>query len=461
MLAIRLESREDAAEFRELSSKKYSFVHLAHTLQLHPHKRRRSLSLEAHIPAHEALPLADLPVAPHGAGFDMLDGVKVLDLSTSVAGPYAAMLLGDMGADVVKIERHAGDDARAWGPPFLDGESLWFLSVNRNKRSMVLDYTGPDGLAVLHDLVARADVVVVNTPPRSARKLGIDAETLRSLNPRLVYASITGFGMSGPRADWPCYDLIAEGYSGVMDLTGEPDTAPQKVGAPAADLLAGQDAAFGALAALFRRHGSNSGATVDIAIVDSMTRFVGCRIVPYLGSGENPRRSGGRDSVIAIYQAFETLDDLITLGLGNDNIWQRFWAALGLPERAAEPRFGSNAKRRANRSEIVDEIQVILRKEPSAHWLKIFGDARIPAGPINQVADVVRDIELRQRGLFYALRQNDRTIPQVGLGIQFDGKPAFATKPPPALGGHSEEILREFAEYKDDAIAALKATKVI
>lgn len=205
-------------------------------------------------------PMDHLPRVPLGPGFSPLDGIRVLDLTTSVAGPYGAMLLGDLGADVVKVERlGGGDDARAWGPPFLDGESLWFLAVNRNKRSLALDATSASGREVLTDLVAAADVVLVNQPLRTLTKLGTDPAVLQAINPRLIYAAITGFGLAGERADWTCYDLIAEGYSGVMDLTGSADGDPQKIGTPAADMLAGQDAAFAVLAALIERGRTGKG----------------------------------------------------------------------------------------------------------------------------------------------------------------------------------------------------------
>ena len=250
--------------------------------------------------AMKVIPADALPVRSLAQGFNLLEGVRVVDLTTSVAGPSATMLLADMGAEVLKIERpKGGDDARAWGPPFLDSESLWFLSVNRNKKSIALDYSQPDGLDVLHRLVRLADVVVVNLPPRVARKLKVDAESLHSVRSDLIYVSITGFGLKGERADWTCYDLIAEGYSGIMDITGDAGGEPQKIGAPAADMLAGQDAAFAAVSALFSRQRTGKGHVVDIALVDSMTRFLSCRIMPYLGSGEVPTRSGGKDSVMS------------------------------------------------------------------------------------------------------------------------------------------------------------------
>ncbi|UGV29207.1 CoA transferase [Rhodopseudomonas boonkerdii] len=393
----------------------------------------------------KAIPADALPLVQSGSGYSMLDGVRIVDLTTSIAGPSATMLLADMGAEVLEVERpNGGDDARAWGPPFLDGEALWFASVNRNKKSVALDYSSPEGLDVLHRLIKTADVVVVNMSPRVTRKLKLDVATLRALREDLIYVSITGFGIAGERADWTCYDLIAEGYSGIMDVTGEAGREAQKVGAPAADMLAGQDAAFGAIAALFDRQRTGKGHVVDVALVDSMTRFLSCRIMPYLGSGTVPTRSGGRDSVIAIYQAFETADDPITLGLGNDNLWQRFWAAVGQPEQALLEGRSSNMERRENRDEIVAQIAAILREKPRAHWLPLFAEARVPAGPINRVDQVVTDETLHQRGLFYRMTAADgRVVPQVGTGIVFDGVPNVPRHAPPRLGEHTNDVLRE------------------
>lgn len=407
------------------------------------------------------LPLYGLP-AKSTAPLDLLTGVKVLDLTTSIAGPYAGQLLADFGATVVKIEKpRTGDDCRAWGPPFLHGESLWFMSVNRGKQSVTLDIGSPAGQGVLHQLVAECDVVLLNLVARAQRKLGVDAETLKRINPRLVHVSLTGFGVRGSRADLPCYDLIAEGYSGVMDLTGEAETPPQKVGTPAADLLAGSDAAMAVLAALLRRERDGKGCEIDVSMVESMSRFMAPRLMPYLGSGEVSRRTGGRDSVIAIYQVFETADGPMTLGLGNDAIWKRFWDAVGQPEVGANPEFASNADRRAKREAIVQRIAALLATQPRAHWLALLGAARVPAGPIQRLDELAQDEALHEAGFIYRMDGPDGPIPQVGLGIRFDGRTEGTAVPPPKLGADTDDILRTWLDCDAAHIAQLRAQRTI
>ena len=412
------------------------------------------------------LPLDKLPAPPGGASLALLKGVTVLDLTTSIAGPYAAMLLGDMGAEVIKIERPGkGDDCRAWGPPWLDGESLWFLSVNRNKQSVTLDYTSDAGRAVLHDIVRRVDVVIVNLTDRVQKKLGVDHAALAAVRADIVHVSLSGFGLKGARKDFPCYDLIAEGYSGVMDLTGEADSPPQKVGTPAADLIAGMDAAYATLAALFDRQRSGRGHKIDIAMIDSMTRFMSPRIVPYLGSGIVSHRSGAKDSVISVYQTFDTQDRPITLGLGNDGIFKRFWQAVGQPAVADDPRYATNAKRCEVRAEIVEKTQAVLLTQPREHWLKLFVQHNVPAGPVNSADEVASDTELMARGLFYtavhASKEGTRKIPQVGLGIAVDDNNASWRSAPPLLGEHNEAVLGGLLGYDAVKVSKLKENKVI
>ena len=408
------------------------------------------------------LPLNDLPGRTLSAGFDLLGGVRVLDLTTSIAGPYAGMLLGDLGAAVIKVERPGrGDDCRQWGPPFLDGESLWFLSVNRNKQSITLDYSADAGRAVLQALVAKCDVVLVNLVARAQRRLGVDAFALLALRPDLIHLSLTGFGLAGARSDMPCYDLIAEGYSSVMDLTGEAANDPQKVGTPAADLIAGMDATMIVLAALYDRARTGRGHALDVSMVDSMTRFMSPRIVPYLGSGIVPRRTGAKDSVIAVYQVFHAADAPMNLALGNDNIWKRFWAAVGEPAVGEDPRYATSAKRHAARAEIVERIAAVLKTKPRDHWLPLLAHASVPAGPIYRVDEVAADPALRERGVVYRIERDGRAVPQVGLGIRVDGAEAGIRTAPPRLGEHTNEVLHELLGYDARRVAALRAQHAI
>jgi len=393
------------------------------------------------------LPYETLPVISVGNAFRLLSGITVVDLTTSVAGPYATMLLSDFGAEVIKVERPDGDDARAWGPPFLDEQALWFTAINRNKKSVTIDARTENGRAQLLRLVRSADVVVTNQPGDVQRKLKLDYESLRKEREDLIFVSISGFGLSGARSQLTCYDLIAEGYSGIMDITGEGESPPQKIGAPAADMLAGQDAAMATMAALFDRQRSGKGCKIDVSLVESMTRFLSCRISSYLGSGEIPRRTGGTDSVIAIYQSFETADRPINLGLGSDAIWTRFWQVMGDPHYGTRAEFATNADRRSARGDIVKRIQKILKTKGRKTWLDLFAAARIPAGPINRVDEVAMDKALQDRGLFFSLKDAfGRIVPQVGLGIHIDDAWCVPRSAPPRLGEHTADVLEELKQ---------------
>jgi crotonobetainyl-CoA:carnitine CoA-transferase CaiB-like acyl-CoA transferase len=411
----------------------------------------------------DVLPGDGLPEVETGDGFTLLEGVRVLDLTTSIAGPYATMLLGDFGAEVLKVERPgAGDDARHWGPPFLGGESLWFLSVNRNKLSLALDYATPEGHGLLLELVRRSDVVILNQIAPRQKRLGTDYATLRAARDDLIHVSLTGFGLTGARAGRPCYDLMAEGYAGVMDLTGEADGDPQKVGTPAADLLAGMDAAMATIAALYDRRQSGQGCQIDVSLVESMTRFMTPRLVSWLGSGELPRRCGARDSVIAIYQTFRTADEPMTLGIGNDRIWRRLCAALGEPAMAEERRFATNAGRRAARMELVGRIQEIVLRKGRDHWLALFAENGIPAGPIYRLDEVSADAGLLERGLFYRLAaKGGQRVPQVNTGIRIDGRANAPRRAPPALGADDGAVLRSLLGKGEEEIERLRADGII
>ena len=407
--------------------------------------------------------LPDLPVVQCGQGFDFLSDVSVLDLTTSIAGPYATMQLADWGARVIKVERPGrGDDTRYWGPPFLDGESLWFLSVNRNKQSITLDYSDERGYAVIQALLRKCDVVVTNQVPRVQAKLKTTYEDLSAVKPDLIYVALTGFGLSGERGEMVCYDLIAEGHSGIMDLTGEIDSDPQKVGTPAADMLAGTDTAFAAVAALYDRQRTGKGRKIDVTLTESMTRFLTSQIVSYMGSGQVPRRSGSKESVIAVYQTFHTADAPVTLAIGNDAIWQRFCAAVERPDMAEDERFTTNVDRRKYRGVLVGEIQDILIQELRSYWLNLFSKHKVPAGPINRVDEVVADKAILNRGLFYRVeRENGSSVPQVNSGTHVDNQYNVPRSLPPGLGHDTNTVLQEVAELSESEIIALREQGIV
>jgi crotonobetainyl-CoA:carnitine CoA-transferase CaiB-like acyl-CoA transferase len=391
------------------------------------------------------LPLEDLPAAPGRPGFDLLKGVRVLDVTSSIAGPYGTLLLADLGADVVKVEPAGrGDDARAWGPPFLADEALWFLAVNRNKRSIALDLSVSADRELLARLAGAADVVLTTLREPQLVKLGIDYPALRVGRPDLIYGTITGYGLTGPNRGLPGYDLIAEGVSGIMDLTGEPESGPQKIGAPAADMLAGMDAAFAIVAALFDRQRTGKGHHIDVSLVESMTRLLTPKLTSYLGSGQLQRRTGGRDSVIAVYQAFDTADDPITLALGNDRIFARFCAVIERDDLVEDARFADNASRRTHRDYLVNTIQAVLRQKSAAHWLRVLADADVPAGPINHLESVVTDPHLLSREMFYRYRYNDYEIPQVNTGWHLNAAANAPRRTPPKLGADRDSVLGEW-----------------
>ncbi len=403
-----------------------------------------------------------LPLVQESSRFSALNGIRVLDLSTSVAGPYGCQILADFGAEVVKIEKpNGGDDSRAWGPPFLDDQSLWYLSVNRNKSSVVIDMTKVKGQELLHRLAKEADIVVTNFLPRLQTKLQVDYETLKLINPQLIHISLTGFGLEGARSSFPCYDLIAEGYSGVMDMTGEIDQDPQKVGTPAADLLAGMDLALAAMAAIIQRNQDGKGHSVDIAMIDSMTRFMAPRLSSYLGSGVLPRRDGAKESVIAIYQVFKTADELITLGLGNDAIWKRFWTILGEESFITDPKYLSNTDRRACRSELVQEIQKRLLTQRRSYWLELFQNSGIPSGPINRLDQIAADPEMHARGMFYEVEREGKRIPQIGFGIRIDRTSSYCEKPPPRLAEDTQAIFEKWLGLSKEDISQFAKDQVI
>jgi formyl-CoA transferase len=383
-----------------------------------------------------------------------LDGIRVLDLSRVLAGPWCTQLLADLGAEVIKIERPgAGDDTRHWGPPWHEhGDekvAAYFLAANRGKKSAAIDFAQEEGANLVRRLAATSDVVVENFKVGALEKFGLDAASLRAANPGLIYVSITGFGQDGPYKERAGYDYIIQGMSGLMSITGQPDGAPggepMRVGVAVVDLFTGMYAASAILAALVRRGVTGEGAHIDSALFDVSLAMLANQASNALVSGRDPPRQGNTHPNIVPYQPFAAADQPIIIAVGNDRQFAKFATILGTPEWAGDPRFASNADRVANRNELVALIAERIAAKPAAEWLDRLEALGIPAGPINRIAQALGDPQAGFRqsvGRFGAGALGE--VPTVGSPLRFDGQRADASLPPPALGEHTDEVLAEF-----------------
>jgi formyl-CoA transferase len=373
-----------------------------------------------------------------------LQGLRVLDQTQVMAGPFCAMLLADMGADVLKIEPPGGEATRGMDLELAPGVSAPFLAVNRNKRGLVLDLKRPEGVAILKKLVATADVLVENYRPGVARRLGVDYATLGALNPRLIYCSISGFGQTGPYAERGGYDLIAQGMSGIMSATGSEGGAPVKVGVPITDLGAGLFGVFGILCAVRARHVTGRGQFVDTSLFEAGLALSAWEATEYWYTGQIPRGLGTAHRLNAPYQAFRASDGHFTVGAANDNLFPRFCAILGLDHLVNDPRFDSIAHRLTNRLALAPLIEAVTVTQPHAHWLARCEEAGVPAGPIYSVPEALDDAHARARGMVQEL-----THPRIGsvkgLGnpVKMSATPPVMAKTAPALGEDTDVILRE------------------
>ncbi|BCJ67996.1 CoA transferase [Polymorphospora rubra] len=323
----------------------------------------------------------------------------MVDMTTSYAGPTAAMYLADLGATVIKVERPGGgDDARSWGPPFIDGASAWFASANRNKQSVVLNLSTTEGREALLRLLDTADVFLQNMNPAKLKRIGIDGETLRRRNPRLVYCAMSGFGLTGPDSELPGYDLVAQARSGLMSVTGEKGGAPQRVSTALSDVATGMAAAIAVNAALVRQCRTGQGEVIDVSLLDTDLALMAPRVAAYCAGEPEPAPSGGTDSVLALYQPFEAEDRTIVIAIGNDSMWQRFCTAVQLPELGTDPRLSDNAGRRANRSRITELVAQRLATRPAAQWLRLLADVEVPAALVQTLSEVTKDPQVVARG---------------------------------------------------------------
>jgi crotonobetainyl-CoA:carnitine CoA-transferase CaiB-like acyl-CoA transferase len=385
-----------------------------------------------------------MPPAPDG--FRPLDGIKVVDLSRILAGPYCTQYLGEMGADVVKVEPPGhGDDTRGWGPPFVgeSGEAVYYLAANRNKRGIVLDLKTDRGRAALRRLVAGADVLVENFRPGTLEKWGIGYSALAELNPRLIHVSITGFGQTGPYRDRAGYDLVAQALGGIMSLTGEPDGAPAKVGLPVADLNAGTWAIIAVLMALQARHTTGRGQYLDVSLLDSQLAWHVYAAGAHFHDAPRPRRMGSAHPSIVPYRAYAVSDGWLIIAVGSEKLWHAFCGVLGL-DVATEPRFSSNASRAAHRDELDALLEPVLLTRPAADWLAAFDEAGIPAAPINEIDDVYADPWTAARDQVVRLpHPTVGTYVGTGFPVKASDTPARPTSAPPTLGQHTGEVLAE------------------
>jgi formyl-CoA transferase len=393
-----------------------------------------------------------------------LSGIKVLDLSRVLAGPWCTQLLADLGAEVIKVERPgSGDDTRHWGPPW-HGEgdarvAAYFLSCNRGKKSAAIDFSNPEGAALVRRLANQADVVVENFKVGGLEKFGLDVATLRAAHPRLVYASITGFGQEGPYADRAGYDFIIQGMGGLMSVTGladgEPGGGPMRVGVAVVDLFTGLYTCVAILAALYAREKTGEGAHIDMALFDAQLAMLANQASNALVSGMDPPRQGNTHPNIVPYQPFEAADQPIIIAVGNDRQFARLAEICGHPEWTGDQRFASNGARVAHRAEIVELVSAAIGQKPASEWLAKLEAAGIPAGPINRITQALSDVQAQHRGMV-------RTIAGmhlVGSPVRYDSERMDSDIPPPALGEHTHEILSdlrvsaaELARLKSEAI---------
>lgn len=374
-----------------------------------------------------------------------LDGVRVIDLSRILAGPFCTMVLGDLGADVVKVEEPVhGDDTRAWGPPFQGDQSAYFLSVNRNKRSIGLDLKSPEGKRIIRRLVERADVLVENFRPGAAARLGLGYEELSTVRPELVYASISGYGQTGPDAHRPGYDAIAQARSGIMSVTGEPDGPPVRVGVSSGDIGAGMWAAIGILAALNARRSTGRGQHVDVSLLDGQVAWLTYVAAGYFASGTTPKRYGSAHPSIVPYQAIRTADGHVMVAVGNEALWRSFALAVGLTELIDDPLYAVNELRVRNREALIGAIEEVLSCKPTDHWVTILQEAGVPAGPINDVPAAVSDAQVLARGMVVEFEHRSAGLVRVvGSPIKLSETPSSTRLPPPTLGEHGDAVLAE------------------
>lgn len=392
-----------------------------------------------------------------------LDGVTILDLTRVLSGPYCTMLLADQGARVVKIEQPGtGDETRGWGPPFLDGESAYFLSINRNKESVTLDFKQPRGRALLDRLIERSDVLVENFRPGTLERLGLGYQALAARHPRLVYCSISGFGHTGPRSAEAGYDAVIQAEGGLMSITGAADGPPYRLGVAIADIASGMFAAHGITLALLARARSGHGQKVDLAMLDSVAALLTYQAAIYFATGSAPARMGNRHPTIVPYETFAASDGDFVLAVGNDEQWRRFCAAAGLDALAADGRFATNRGRVTHYAELKPSLADRLRADTRERWIARLKAAGVPCGSVRDLHEVFNDPQLAARGMVARVDHPEiGALRLLGIPIKLSGATPAPPAPPPLLGQHTARVLQQDLGLDRDEIDTLRAQGVI
>jgi crotonobetainyl-CoA:carnitine CoA-transferase CaiB-like acyl-CoA transferase len=389
-----------------------------------------------------------------------LEGITVLDLTRVLSGPYCTMLLADMGARVIKIEQPGrGDDTRAWGPPFVNGESAYFMSINRNKESVTLDFKQPAGCAILEQLAATADVLVENFRPGTLKKVGFDYESVAAKHPRLVYCSVSGFGQTGPRSKEPGYDAVMQGEGGLMSITGPADGPPYRLGVAIADIVSGMFAAYGVAMALFARERTGRGQQVDLAMLDAVTALLTYQAGNFFATGTPPGRLGNRHPSIVPYEVFAASDGDFVLAVGNDEQWKKFCAVAELP---ADDRFATNRQRVTGYDRLRPIAADALKSHTRGYWIERLGAAGVPCGSVRNLKEVFDDAQLAARDMIARVEHASAgQVQLLGVPVKLSDTPGAVRMPPPTLGQHTDAVLKGDLRLGADAIAALRRQSVI